>query len=280
MIRILTDSASDLTPQDAHQPGVHIVPLQVQFEDGTLVRDGAISGNEFYARLRAAQKLPTTSQPAPEAFLQELQAAQAAGDEVVGIFISAKLSGTFQCACLAAAECGYDKIYLVDSETASQGEGILIRHALRLRAQGMPAAAIADELEVLKKRIRIFGVVDSLKHLQKGGRLPKAVALVGGALGIKPVLSVIGGDIKLADKARGRPGAYVALFRQIDSLGGDPAHGYALLYSDDKQVLAPVHHHMHQALLLTGGRIAQLGPTIGTHVGPGCAAVAFVEKEK
>ena len=106
------------------------------------------------------------------------------------------------------------------------------------------------------------------------------VALVGGALGIKPVLALQDGAIKLVDKGRGRPGALVAMFKQLDALGGvDPRYGYTLLYSDNKQLIAPVHHYMHQNLQLTGGRVAQLGPTIGTHVGPGVVGVVFVAKE-
>ena len=145
---------------------------------------------------------------------------------------------------------------------------------------GQTAEEIAAVLEQFKKRVRIVAVVDSLKHLQKGGRLPAAVAIVGGALGIKPVLALKDGEIKLVDKGRGRPGALVAMFKQLDALGGiDPRYGYTLLYSDNKQLIAPVHHYMHQNLQLTGGRVAQLGPTIGTHVGPGVVGVVFVAKE-
>jgi hypothetical protein len=96
------------------------------------------------------------------------------------------------------------------------------------------------------------------------------------------ILADVGGEvaIKLVDKGRGRPGALVAMFKQLDALGGvDPRYGYTLLYSDNKQLIAPVHHYMHQNLQLTGGRVAQLGPTIGTHVGPGVVGVVFVAKE-
>ena len=152
--------------------------------------------------------------------------------------------------------------------------------AHKAKAEGLTAEEIAAVLEQFKKRVRIVAVVDSLKHLQKGGRLPAAVALVGGALGIKPVLALQDGAIKLVDKGRGRPGALVAMFKQLDTLGGvDPRYGYTLLYSDNKQLIAPVHHYMHQNLQLTGGRVAQLGPTIGTHVGPGVVGVVFVAKE-
>ena len=121
------------------------------------------------------------------------------------ITIGQKLSGTYQCAHLAAADVGL-QVHIVDSEAASQAEALLVREAVRLRdEEGLTVEEIAAVLEQFKKRVRIVAVVDSLKHLQKGGRLPAAVAIVGGALGIKPVLALKDGEIKLVDKGRGRP---------------------------------------------------------------------------
>ena len=281
MIRILTDSASDILPAEAKQLGVTVIPLNVTLEDGTVLRDGVdMTPSAYYEILAGCRKLPTTSQPSPELFENFFLEAAAAGDEVIGIFLSHALSGTYQCAHLAAADVGL-QVHIVDSEADSQAEALLVREAVRLRdEEGLTAEEIAAVLEQFKKRVRIVAVVDSLKHLQKGGRLPAAVAIVGGALGIKPVLALKDGEIKLVDKGRGRPGALVAMFKQLDALGGiDPRYGYTLLYSDNKQLIAPVHHYMHQNLQLTGGRVAQLGPTIGTHVGPGVVGVVFVAKE-
>lgn len=279
MIRILTDSAADLTAGDAAAiPGLHIVPLNVLFEDGETIRDGIdMTRADFYDRLQKADKLPRTSQPSPEAFMEVFEEAKAAGDEVVVILISSKLSGTFQCAKMAAEECEFNDAYFVDSDTASPGEYILIREAARLRDEGVSAAEIAAALDLLKKRIRILAVVDSLKHLHKGGRLPAAVALVGGALGIKPVLSVYDGAVHLADKARGRPGAYVALFKQMDKMGGvDTRYDFVMVYSSDKQVLGPIQHYVRNNLKLEGGHFSQIGSVIGTHIGPSAAGIAFV----
>lgn len=279
MIRILTDSAADLTLVDRERPGVVVVPLQVVFADGDTAMDGVdITGDAYYERIKREEKLPHTSQPTPDQFIEVFEQAREAGDEVVAVLLSSTLSGTYQCARLAAETCEFDDLWLVDSRTGSQGEALLVREALRLRdEEGRTAEEIAAALEQLKARIRILGIVDSLKHLHKGGRLPAAVALVGGALGIKPVLSVVDGEIKLADTARGRPGALVALFKQIDKMGGvDPRYGYVLLYSDEKSAVAPIHRYLHDHLHLTGGRVAQLGAVIGTHIGPGCAALVFV----
>ena len=279
MIRILTDSAADLTPADRARPGVTVVPLQVVFSNGDTALDGVdITGDAFYERLKGEEKLPRTSQPSPDQFIEVFEQARAAGDQVVAVLLSSTLSGTWQCARLAAETCEFEDLWVVDSRTGSQGEAVLVREALRLRdEQGCTAEQIAAALEELKGRIRILGGVDSLKHLHGCGRLPTAVALVGDALGIKPVLSVMDGEIRLADTARGRPGALVALFKQIDKLGGiDPQYGYVLLYSDEKSTVAPIHRYLHDNLHLTGGRVAQLGAVIGTHIGPGCAALVFV----
>ena len=281
MIRIVTDSAADLTAAELNAPGVIVVPMTVTFMDGTSQEDdGTMTKDDFFARLASDSKLPRTSQPSPASFMQAYEDAAAAGDEVIVITIAQKLSGTFQSARLAAADADFAP-YIVDSESASQGEALLVREAVRLRdEEHLSAEEIFNALEQFKKRVRIVAVVDSLKHLQKGGRLPAAVALVGGALGIKPVLALQDGAIKLVDKGRGRPGALVAMFKQLDALGGiDPRYGYTLLYSDNKQLIAPVHHYMHQNLQLTGGHVAQLGPTIGTHVGPGVVGVVFVAKK-
>ena len=236
-----------------------LTELTVEAETGTV--DSIVAGIGVNVRQR------------PEDFPPELRTIAGSVRSETGLEISR--------ARLAAESCDFEDVFFVDSRTASQGEGILIREALRLRdEEHLPAHAIVAELEQLKQRIRILAVVDSLKHLHKGGRLPAAVALVGGALGVKPVLSVVDGQIKLADTARGRPGAFVAMFKNIEKMGGvDPRYGYALLYSDEKGVLAPLHHYMHENLHMTGGHVARLGPVIASHAGPGCAGLVFVTKE-
>ena len=193
MIRIVTDSAADLTARDLETPGVTVVPMGITFADGTAtVDDGSMTKDEFFTRLAEDSKLPRTSQPSPASFIELFEEAADAGDEVIVITVAQKLSGTYQCASLAAAETDA-KVYIIDSETATQGEAIIVREAIRLREQGLSASRIAAELETFKKRVRVVAIVDSLKHLQKGGRLPAAVAIVGGALGIKPVLALFDG---------------------------------------------------------------------------------------
>ena len=145
MIRILTDSASDILPAEAEQLGVTVIPLNVTLEDGTVLRDGIDkTPSEYYALLKECHKLPTTSQPSPELFERFYQDAAAAGDEVLGIFLSHELSGTWQCARLAADLVNVDNVLFVDSTNVCLGEGLLVRLAVRLRDEGFSAAQIAS----------------------------------------------------------------------------------------------------------------------------------------
>lgn len=280
MIRIITDSAADLTARDLAQPGVVVVPMCITFADDTTVEDGGrMTKDEFFERLATDSCLPRTSQPSPAAFMEAYADAELAGDEVIVITIAEKLSGTYQSARLAAEDVD-TKVYVVNSESATQGEALIVREAVRLRDEGLTAEQIVAELERFKKRVRIVAVVDSLKHLQKGGRIPAAVAIVGGALGIKPVIAVQDSAVKLVGKGRGRPGAMVAMFKQLDEMGGiDTDYPCAVLYSDEKQMAGPVHHYLAQNLKLEDIETCQIGATIGTHIGPRAAGVAFVAKE-
>ena len=203
MIRILTDSASDILPAEAAQLGVDVIPLNVTLEDGTVIRDGVdLTPSEYYEHMTGCKKLPTTSQPSPELFEKFYAEAAAAGDEVVGIFLSHELSGTYQCAKLAADLANVDNVLFVDSTNVCLGEGLLVRMAAHLRDEGKSAVQIAATLEHAKEHLHLVAAIDDLKYLRKGGRLPAAVAVAGGMLGIKPLITIKEGKVAMAGKAR------------------------------------------------------------------------------
>ena len=280
MIRILTDSTADILAPEAARLGVELVHMQVRFEDGQVYRDGLdLTPDEFYTRLAGCSKLPTTSQPSPQDFIDRFEEAKAAGDEVIAILISGQLSGTYQSARIAADSCEYDKIYLVDSLSATLGEQILVRLAVQLRAEGKSAGAIVEELERRRMDLRLVAVVDDLKYLRKGGRLTGAQAIAGGLLGVKPVVEVRDGTVGLAGKARGLPGAYVALFKLLEAEGGiDESLPYMIGYTAHRKAAEPLHRYLTQNLGLEAPLCRHIGTAIGTHAGPGAAGVAFFAK--
>ena len=276
MIRILTDSSADILPAEAARMGVEVVPLTVTFEDGTVLRDGIDqTSDEFYAKLAVCDKLPTTSQPSPDAFIPHFEEAMAAGDTTIAILISGELSGTLQSARIAAQTVEYEDIHFIDSRNATLGLRLLVELALKLRDEG-----IVEELEKAKQRIRLLAIVDDLKYFRKGGRLPAAAAFAGAVLGIKPVVSVVEGKVVLAGKARGLPGAYVALFKLMDEQGGlDSSMPYVLGYTARRKGAEPLHRYLTSNLKLPACPLYHIGVAVGTHAGPGACGIAFFAKE-
>ncbi len=280
MIRILTDSASDILPAEAEQLGVTVIPLNVTLEDGTVLRDGVdMIPTEYYGIMAQCRKLPTTSQPSPELFERFFTEAAAAGDEVIGIFLSHELSGTYQCAKLAADMANVDNVIFIDSENVCLGEAQLVRLAIRLREAGKTAGQIASVLEHAKEHLHLVAVIDDLKYLRKGGRLPAAVAVAGGMLGIKPLISIKEGKVAMAGKARGLPGAYVALFKKIEEMGGINEAVPALAgYTVSTRETTPILTYLQDNLQTAEPLVQQIGCVIGTHAGPGAFGLAFFDQ--
>ena len=280
MIHILTDSASDILPAEAEQLGVTVIPLNVTLEDGSILRDGIdMTPTEYYAHLASCRKLPTTSQPSPELFEKFYLEAAAAGDEVLGIFLSHELSGTWQCARLAADLVNVDNVLFVDSANVCLGEGLLVRLAVQLRAAGRTLVQIATDLEHAKEHLHLVAAIDDLKYLRKGGRLPAAVAVAGGMLGIKPLITIQDGKVAMAGKARGLPGAYVALFKKVEEMGGiNPAFPALAGYTVSPREVAPIQTYLRDNLQQEDLLVRQIGCVIGTHAGPGAFGIAFFDK--
>ena len=280
MIRILTDSASDILPAEAEQLGVTVIPLNVTLEDGTVLRDGVdMTPTEYYGIMAQCRKLPTTSQPSPELFERFFTEAAAAGDEVIGIFLSHELSGTYQCAKLAADMANVDNVIFIDSENVCLGEAQLVRLAIRLREAGKTAGQIASVLEHAKEHLHLVAVIDDLKYLRKGGRLSAAVAVAGGMLGIKPLIAIKEGKVAMAGKARGLPGAYVALFKKIEEMGGINEAVPALAgYTVSTRETTPILTYLQDNLQTAEPLVQQIGCVIGTHAGPGAFGLAFFDQ--
>ena len=280
MIRILTDSACDILPAEAQQLGVTVIPLNVTLEDGTVLRDGVdMTPSAYYEILAGCRKLPTTSQPSPELFETFFLEAAAAGDEVIGIFLSHALSGTYQCAKLAADMANVDNVLFVDSGHVCLSEALLVRLAVQLRDSGKTAGQIAAILEHAKEHLHLVAAIDDLKYLRKGGRLPAAVAVAGGMLGIKPLITIQDGRVAMAGKARGLPGAYVTLFKKVEEMGGISSAFPALAgYTVSPREVTPIQTYLRDNLQQEDLLVRQIGCVIGTHAGPGAFGIAFFDK--
>ena len=283
-VRIIVDSASDIKIAEAEEKGLLVAPLKTVLA-GVEYRDGIdITPDTFYDKLQANKELARTSQVNVGEFAALFEAAVKAGDEVVVITLSSGLSGTYQSAAIAAAEYP-DKVFLVDSLSATAGEQVLIAHAVALRDAGKSAAEICAELNEFRKKARLFVRVQTLEYLKRGGRISKTAAFVGGMLHFMPVLTLNGeGKLETVGKARGVRMSHKMMNDAIKAAGGiDFSYPVAITYAGDLSD-GTVGAYLKDSEEIYGENadkvtVGQLGCVIGTHTGPGAIVVAFVPKE-
>ena len=274
-VRIVVDSTTDLPPEIKCR--LTVVPLTILFGDQAYVDGITITHQQFYEKLVESDVLPTTSQASPAVFEKVFQKAKAAGESVVVLTLSAKLSGTWQSAMIAARE--FDNVHVVDSHSVAIGTGILAQLALEMAERGMSAADIARELERERNNVCIVAMLDTLEYLKRGGRISKTVAFAGGLLSIKPVVSLHNGEIEILGKARGSRQGNNLLVEKIQGAGGVDFDKPLLLgYTGMSDVL--LQKYIRDSAFLWADHLVDLpqtiiGSVVGTHAGPGAVAVAF-----
>lgn len=277
-VQIIVDSTVDMP--ERMKDRFRIVPLTVHFGAEEYIDGVTIDKHRFYERLVESDELPTTSQASPAAFDAIFSDVASVGDSAVVVTLASKFSGTYQSACIAAAE--YDNIYVVDSKSAAIGSGILAEYALECADKGMDAKTIAETLEKKRDEICLIALLDTLEYLKKGGRISKTVAFAGGLLNIKPVITVVDGEIQVIGKARGSKQGNNLLVQKIHESGGidfdEPiilgysglSDSYLKKYVEDSRDI-----WQDKADSLDSTLICSV---IGTHTGPSVVAVAFFKK--
>lgn len=279
-VRIVIDSASDITKEKADALGLDLMPLKTIFGDEEYLDGVTLSHQAFYEKLIESGVFPTTSQVSPHEFEHKFKEIKEAGDTAVVITLSSLLSGTYQSAHIALD--GYeDSIHLVDSKNLCIGEQNLIMYAVRLRDQGCSAEEIVAELEDKKSKICVLAVFDTLEYLKRGGRLSSTAAWAGNLLSIKPVISVEKGEIVILGKARGSKNGNNLLMQQIKIHGGiDFTMPFCLGYTGLDDIM--LQKYVKDSASIWEGKVAYedipvstVGSTIGTHAGPGAIAVSF-----
>lgn len=280
-IQLIIDSASDIPVAYAAQHGITYLPMPVTIGHTQYASGIDLSPQQFYEILIESDCLPVTSQISPFAFERAFREALDRGNTPVAITLSSKLSGTYQSACIAAA--GLDgKALVIDSCNVSLGEAILVYYAERLIAQGISAQELVQALSQARRRIKVLALLDTLEYLKKGGRISQAAALVGGMLAVKPVVSVVDGEIQLVGKARGsRQGGNLLNELIANSSGVDYSMPLTLAYTGLSDAL--LHKYIADSRQLWEEHfdslpILPIGATIGTHAGPGAIGVAFFEQ--
>lgn len=281
-IKIICDSASDIDEAEAKTMGITVVPMEIRFSEQVYLDGVNLSHKEFFEKLIESAELPKTSQINPYTFELAFENALKDNDEVICITISSKLSGTFQSAKQAAKKFG-EKVFVVDSLNASIGERLLIEYALKL-AGNCGAREICNKLNEEKKKVNLIALLDTLKYLKKGGRISALTAFAGEMMSIKPVIGIIGGEVKLLGKAIGSKKGNNLLNNMVRDKGGiDFSMPYGVVWSGLDNAMLLKYLADSEALYkdMTDCVPAYLiGSTIGTHIGPGAVGVAFFGKNK
>lgn len=277
-IRIITDNCCDLPQELLDQYNIAVVPLRVRFGDEEIPPEN-FNNAMFYNRMKDSPQLPATSQPMPGDFLTEYNRAISAKQEVISLHLSSGISGTVQSANLGASMTDSGDIHVVDTLKASVGEGLMVLEAARMASRGEKTSVILERMEEMQRRLRCIFVVGNLEALVKGGRLSRGKALVAGALDIKPVLHMDAeGKIVPFDKARGHKGARKKLLDLMEKLGTNlDGQTVGICHSSCPEDALYLKQAMQERFGVKEIIIGEIGPVIGSHVGPGTFSVFFKE---
>ncbi len=271
-VRIVTDSSCDLRGTEIEELNIEVVPLSIRFGDNEFVDREELTVGDFYYRLERSPELPETSAPSPGRFAKAFESQLEAGaDSIVCINLSAGLSATMQSAVTAADSIDAD-IRVIDSRTITAGLGTMVLAAAQLAADGADIKTIIDTVESMTRRTRVFGALDTLDNLKKGGRIGGAQALLGSILSIKPIIDISSGEVEEAGRQRTRRKSLMWLrdklaeFSAVENLA--VMHGEAPDIDDFLAMLdSSVPHEVT--------RVDKIGAVIGAHGGPRVMGIAF-----
>jgi DegV family protein with EDD domain len=274
VIRIVTDSTSDILPAEAERLGIDVVPLTVRFGDQQF-RDGVdLTPDEFYRRLPTTTVQPRTSQPTPEQFAEVYRGHVDAGDTVVSLHISAKLSGTLQSASLAAQPLPPGSVRVIDSTTVSAGMQFLVRAALEDVAAGCDSAEVERRIVGRRDRVGLYVLLDTLTYLQRGGRIGRAQSFLGGILNVKPLLCLREGEVHPEARVRSRKQGIDKMVELARSQS--PLTSIAAFHCGAPELLELIEPPLRADHPDVGLISGQLGAVVGTYSGPGGVGIAFL----
>jgi DegV family protein with EDD domain len=272
----VTDSACDLMNDTVEELGIGVVPLRIRFGDEEFVDRYELSTKEFWARAASSPVLPQTAAPSQGQFQEAFEQMAAAGASgIVCVNLSAQMSATIQSAQQAARELeGRIPVRVVDSRSVTLGLGLIVTEAARAAADGKDLDEVVAAADQAASAMKLYGAIDTLENLKKGGRIGGARALLGSMLSIKPVIEVRDGVVEEESKQRTRSRSLRYLADKVRSAG--PVSRLAVFSADAPDLddfvamldgVAPVEGRM---------LVAEVGPVIGTHAGRGAIGVAWI----
>lgn len=277
-VQVITDSTADL-PRELVEPlRIAVVPLTVRFGSEEY-RDGIdIGPDEFLRKLESSPLLPATAQPSPKAFEGVYQTVLSRGEDAVSIHISSKLSGTINSARLARRELGDPPgVAIVDSLWTSMALGLIVLAAARAAAANKTRDQVVAATRSAIQRVRLLLFCDTLEYLQRGGRIGKAQAFLGGLLSVKPLITLREGEVYPEERVRTRSRALERLRAWAEGLGA--IEEFCALHIDSPGDAEGLRDHVQARFPNARGYMTAVGPVVATHVGPGAVGLAALVRE-
>ncbi len=269
MLKIVTDSSSEISEEEAKRLGIEIVPLTVTLKEGARLEGRQIQKEEFYERLKGGE-FPKTSQPSAAQFFDAFLRTD--GQETLCILLSSALSGTVNAAELAKRDGNFSNVTVYDSRCVSAMLRFLVRKAVEMRDRRV--GEVVKELDALRPRLRLFAFLDTLEYLRRGGRIKRGTAFFGEFLKIKPIITIdLEGQVKAVGKARGQGRAMEAVKELFEKEEPDERYPLCFLQTDSGEPAKKLMQTLQRE-----GELLSICCAVGTHIGPNAAGVCYVAK--
>ena len=275
-ITLVTDSTCDLSPEYLKDRNILFSPLKVLFEDGEYVDKIDLTNKEFYEKMNDASSLPTTSQVNPNEFHEIFESEINKGNKVIGIFKSSELSGTYNSAKIAKDMIQSEDIYLIDSRTASFGLGLLVNKVKDMIEEGLEISKILQTTQTLIDKQQLYGMLNTLDNLVKGGRLSQGSAIIGKMLNLKPIIQVDEGKVTLATKARGtKKGMQWMLGQLKEAYPQGDIDEISIAHANNMDKLKEFKELLLESFSVNKIHEVEIGSVVGAHVGENAVGLVY-----
>lgn len=278
-IAVVTDSTSYIPQEVIDKLNIYVIPLSVNFGEETYAENVEISTENFYKKLQEEKDLPTTSQPAIGAFIELYEKLERSYDAVISIHISKKLSGTFETAKSAGNMMEKLQVHVYDTEYSAMPQGFHVIRAAELAKEGQDVASILQALNELRENIRAYFMVDDLSHLQRGGRLSGAQALLGSLLNIKPILHIVQGSIVPFEKVRTKKRAIRRIVKMLeDDVQTKRVKRVVFIHGNNEKEALKLRDEFQGKYPNIETMLSYFGPVVGTHLGEGSLGITWYKQ--
>lgn len=280
MLRIVTDGAADMPREWQEQYDIHVVPINIHFGETTYLSDVTLDREGFYRLVDESKRVPKTSQPSPHQFIEFYNKIAQAGDTILSIHVTSKLSGTYASAVAAAQELA-EKFHIIpfDSMSGSAAIGILCREARRLERAGKNLQEILARLEELRARCGVILALDTLEYARMSGRVGTLQAALASMLNVKPIAVLKDGVLNMAEKVRTRKASLDRLLEMVKEYVGDREVMMSIVHARDPQAGADLMERARRMFKTRDLFLTDLSISVAANLGPGTVGIVFFPLE-